>query len=39
MDWEVFVITIIFPLYACSLIESVMSAHFTGWNLPTNATI
>ena len=29
MDWKVFVITIIVPLYACSLTESVMSTHIT----------
>ena len=29
MHWKVFVITIIVPFYAYSLIESVMSTHIT----------
>ena len=29
MNWTVFVITITFSLYACSLTESVMSTHST----------
>ena len=29
MDWKIFVITILFSLYAYSLIKSVMSTHVT----------